>query len=87
MDVKSSTNAGSFTLRQAAPFTIQVGDTFEVHVGCNHILKMPSDTLGSAYTGDCRAKFSPETTGNAKNFGGEPELPNIDRVSAPAGNV
>lgn len=78
-DVKASTNTGSFTLKQEAVKDVQVGDDFKVSVGCNHILKMPSDTVGTAYTGDCRAKFD-----NVMNYGGEPELPNLDRVTTPA---
>lgn len=85
IDIKDSTNAGVFTLRKNAVKDIQIGDTFKVHWGCNHILKMPNDTKGSPYTGDCRAKFKPESTnGNTNQFGGEPELPNLDRVSTPA---
>jgi len=87
LDIKDSTNAGVFTTKQQSIKTIEVGNTFKVSLGCNHILKMPSDTKGSAYTGDCRAKISPETNGNAKNYGGEPELPNLDRIAAPASTV
>jgi len=81
-DIKSSTDVGVITTRQGAIKTIEVGNTYKISVGCNHILKMPSDVKGSAYTGDCRVKFN-----NTINFGGEPELPNIDRVAAPAGTA
>lgn len=70
---------GVITLRQKPPFPIIITDTFEVTAGCNHILKMPGDVKGSPYTGDCRVKFN-----NVINYGGEPELPNIDRIAAPA---
>lgn len=84
-DIKDSTNTGIFTLRKSTPYDIQVDDQFKVHWGCNHILKMPTDVKGTAYTGDCRAKFKPESSnGNTNNFGGEPELPNIDRITTPA---
>jgi len=79
-DIKQSqvTN-GQMILRQKPPYPISVGDTFTVTAGCNHILKMPGDVKGSPYTGDCRVKFN-----NVINYGGEPELPNIDRIAAPA---
>ena len=86
-DVKDSTNTGQFTLRKEPYYTVAIGHTFKVSVGCNHILKMPTDTKGTAYTGDCRVKFGLEFGGNAKNYGGEPELENLDRISTPAGNT
>lgn len=86
-DIKESLNTGSFTLKKPTIKTIEVGDTFKVSVGCNHILKMPGDVKGSPYTGDCRAKFNLENGGNAKQFGGEPELPNLDRVATPASSI
>jgi len=77
-DVKSSTNAGVFTLKGPMPFAIDVGDTATVTVGCNHLARLPSDEWGTDYTGDCAAKFNQEDNGNVKNFGGFPDLPTGD---------
>lgn len=76
MDVKQSTSAGGLIeLRHPFPFDIAVTDTYRISAGCNHLLKMPVDSVGSAYTGDCRAKFS-----NVVNFQGEPEIPGPDSM-------
>src|ERR1700674_3593394 len=47
-------------------FPIQVGDTFTIIAGCNHLHK----TGVGVYGGDCAIKF-----GNVINYGGEDELP------------
>ena len=75
MDVKSNNNTGTFVLKFAMPFDIALGDTFTVSAGCNHLLKLPGDEWGTAYTGDCRAKFD-----NVANFDGEPEIPGADKI-------
>lgn len=77
-DVKEFSST-QITLRKETPKDIQIGDEFKISTGCNHILKMPTDVKGSPYTGDCRVKFD-----NVINFGGEPELPNKDRISTTA---
>lgn len=75
MDVKHSTSSGLLEMRHTFPFDVAVGDTYSVYAGCNHLLKMPSDVAGTAYTGDCRAKFN-----NVVNFQGEPEIPGPDAL-------
>jgi hypothetical protein len=77
-DVKRSTlSGGQMYLRFDCPYTIQVGDTYTLTAGCNHLLKAPGDTVGTTYTGDCVARYD-----NAKNFRGEPEIPGSDEVFA-----
>jgi len=76
MDVKKSTSSGGLIeLRHPFPFDIAVLDAYKISAGCNHLLKMPSDSVGSTYTGDCRGKFS-----NVVNFQGEPEIPGPDSM-------
>lgn len=77
MDVKRSLSDGSVVLKFKLPFQIKSGDTYKISAGCNRLLRMPSDTWGSNYTGDCRAKFD-----NAVNFGGFPDLPSNDQLFA-----
>lgn len=78
--VKESAADGSIMLHDTLPFDITIGDTYEVEIGCNHLLKMPGDVWGSPYTGDCRAKFNTEDGGNAKNYAGFPEQPGNDQL-------
>jgi hypothetical protein len=80
MDVQTVSPDGVITLQFPVPLAVSVGDTFRVSVGCNKLLKMPGDVWGEGYTGHCRVKFSPETGGNARQFGGEPETPGNDAV-------
>lgn len=75
-----SFDGSQFTLLHPMPFDVATSDAFTVHAGCNHLLKMPSDVKLTAYTGDCRQKFSPETSGNAANYGGEPETPGALKI-------
>jgi hypothetical protein len=83
MGIKRSLNTGgAFTLLFPMPFDVQVGDTYRATRGCNKLLKLPGDTWGTAYTGDCRAKFNTEDGGNAVNFGGFPEIPGDDSILA-----
>lgn len=73
-DVKSYTStSGVVETVFAIPFIIAVSDTFEISAGCNHLLRLPADTKGSPFTGDCRAKFD-----NVLNFGGHPSIPGND---------
>lgn len=76
VDIKSSAADGTFVLHFPMPFPIAPSDTFTPVTGCNHYLKMPGDTWGNPYTGDCRVKFA-----NAANFDGEPELPSADELA------
>jgi hypothetical protein len=62
---------GTIELMIPAPFTIEIGDTFKMVVGCNHLLKVAD----GGYTGDCKTKFNLENGGNAENFGGYCEIP------------
>lgn len=73
--VKRSLDTGLVELKFAMPFDIAVSDTYEISAGCNHLLKMPADVWGTAYTGDCRAKFD-----NVDNFRGESEIAGQDAV-------
>lgn len=86
-DVKRYQNtSGTVTLIHAAPFTIAASDAFSIEAGCNNLLKMPADTDGSPYTGDCIAKFDAagtpaiwaKSTGNTIRFGGFPVIPGND---------
>lgn len=75
-DVKQSfTSGGEIYLRFDCPYSIQIGDTYTITGGCNHLLKAPGDVLGTTYTGDCVAKYN-----NAANFRGECEIPGNDKV-------
>jgi uncharacterized phage protein (TIGR02218 family) len=74
-DVKSSTATGTISQVFSCPFTIATGDGYSMHAGCNHLLKMFGDTVGTAYTGDCRSKFN-----NVDNFRGEPEITGLNFV-------
>jgi uncharacterized phage protein (TIGR02218 family) len=69
-EVVGSTKAGNIELAIAMPYNIHTADTFEIYVGCNHLL-IGSD--GTPYTGHCFSRFK-----NAINFRGEPYLPNED---------
>ena len=62
-----------------APYAVATGDGYKITAGCNHLLRMGSDVIGSAYTGDCRAKFD-----NVVNFRGEPEITGLNFVLAGA---
>lgn len=73
VDIKSYAADGTFALVFPMPFDIAPGDTFTAHRGCNHYLKMPGDTWGSPYTGDCRVVFD-----NVARFRGEPDIPTAD---------
>lgn len=64
--VKSHAADGSLVLDLPAVLTLQVGDTYSLVAGCTKRLAE-----------DCVAKFN-----NAVNFGGEPHLPGIDRITA-----
>jgi hypothetical protein len=75
MDVKRNQVSGVVEVRHPFPFDPEIGDTFKVSTGCNHLLKMPGDVAGTAYTGDCLVKFN-----NARRFRGEPETPGPDRL-------
>jgi hypothetical protein len=81
MDVKTSQADGTLVLKFPMPWVIAASDTYKVHWGCNKLLRMPGDTWGTAYTGDCRAKWNPEGGGNAVHFGGHPEIPGTDRAA------
>lgn len=73
--VKRSLDTGLVELKFPMPFDIAISDTYEVSAGCNHMLKMPADTWGTTYTGDCLAKFA-----NVENFRGEPEMSGQDAI-------
>lgn len=79
MDVKRSLADGTLELKFPMPFDAIAGDDYQVSAGCNHLLKVAGDTPGTAYTGDCRAKFA-----NAANFRAECEIPGEDAVSVGA---
>lgn len=64
--VKDHASDGTFTLDLPAVLTVAVGNTYSVQAGCTKRLAE-----------DCVAKFA-----NAVNFGGEPHLPGIDRVTS-----
>jgi len=81
--IKDYTGAtGTFTLLFPAPFTVAGTETYKAVRGCNKHLKLSGDVWGTAYTGDCRVKFNTENSGNAKRFGGYPELPGDDKIFA-----
>jgi hypothetical protein len=82
MQVKQSLATGALTLVAPMPFDVQIGDTYNIVVGCNHQLKLPGDVWGTAYTGDCRIKFNTEDGGNAVNYGGFPEQTGNDLIMA-----
>ncbi len=73
--VKRSLATGLIELKFPMPFDIAVTDTYEITAGCNHMLKMPGDSWGSPYTGDCRAKFD-----NVINFQGDSEIAGQDAI-------
>lgn len=73
--VKENNGSGQITLLHPMPFDIETSDTYTISVGCNHLLKLPGDVWGTAYTGDCRAKFD-----NVVNFFGEPDIPGNDEI-------
>lgn len=66
--VLSSDADGTFTLVAPTAFQIGVGDAYEATAGCR-----------GRRTEDCAAKFN-----NAINFYGEPDLPGLDQIVAPA---
>lgn len=57
-----------FTLSLPMPYAIANGDTFSAIAGCQ-----------KRHLLDCETKFS-----NILNFGGEPDLPGVDALTAPA---
>ena len=73
--VKENNGSGQITLLHPMPFDVQTSDTYTITTGCNHLLKLSSDEWGTAYTGDCRAKFD-----NVVNFFAEPDIPGSDEV-------
>lgn len=77
-------STSTISLMFPMPFDIQVGDTYKITRGCNKQLKLSGDTWGTAYTGDCRAKFNLEDGGNALNYGGFPEIPGSDKITSGA---
>lgn len=82
LPVKDYAANGTFTLLFPAAFSIAISDTYKAVRGCNKHLKLDGDVWGTAYTGDCRVKFNTEDGGNAKRFGGFPELPGDDKIFA-----
>ncbi len=58
--------AGVFTISLEFPFTVNIGDTFRFVAGCR-----------KRRTEDCRDKFD-----NVLNFGGEPDMPGTDLLTA-----
>lgn len=65
---KVFTSGKVFTLSLPMPYTIAIGNTFTAIAGCQ-----------KRHLLDCKTKFS-----NLLNFGGEPDLPGVDALTAPA---
>lgn len=64
--------AGNVELALPSVYDIQLGDTFEMTPGCNHLL-VGSD--GTTASGHCKTKYN-----NVLNFRGEAYLPNEDVI-------
>jgi hypothetical protein len=69
-EVIQSLKDGSIELAIPMPYNIHTDDTFEIYVGCNHLL-IGAD--GTPFSGHCYTRFD-----NTINFRGEPYLPNED---------
>lgn len=70
-DIKTYLDTGQITLQMAFPFTIAVGDEFDIVPGCNKLFK----TAPGVYEGDCIVKFD-----NGVNFPGHPEVPMLSET-------
>lgn len=66
IEVKSSTSGGVIELAEQMFFSIQVGDTYTIHAGCDKSL-----------ANHCRDKFD-----NSDNYGGFPYVPQKQEISA-----
>lgn len=82
MDVKADASTGHIEVLFDYPFTIEVGDSGSLTVGCNHKLRDAGDTPGSPYTGHCRSRFSNTVRNQAVFFQGDPETPGLDAIVA-----
>lgn len=73
--VKSYTDAGVFTVFEAFPFDVEVGDTYEAIAGCRK--RHDRQTSNPTGVSDCVDKFD-----NILNFQGEPHGQGSDKLTA-----
>ncbi|HVT35709.1 MAG TPA: DUF2163 domain-containing protein [Nevskiaceae bacterium] len=69
-EIKRHQAGGVFDLVEPLPYDLQVGDTFTVTPGCDHVYQRADGSYG-----DCKTKFD-----NLVNFRGDPLIPGLDAI-------
>lgn len=77
-EVKRHQAGGVLSVIEPWPRDVQVGDTFTVHAGCNHMHQVLEEASGSPPSnvfGDCYHKFN-----NVRRYGGFPFMPGNNEI-------